>query len=976
MDLCEFLTASAHELRCRGRDGNLFPCGRCQPCALHSQISRTMQWFLRAGDELRRHFLIGILLRCQGTDILKDVERLLRVTHCKDFTYTRSRQKPSLQEDSTTWSSSRALDGELLRNTILETWDWFSGSKQWTKEVYVLRLLQLCNTELLHALGNLTNVLLRRERKDFLLGDVSDVEDETFSIPESHYSFKSDNHPELDLLICASSSYGALDQGWDLKPKDVTLETIEVQDPGLQNEAKKDDSSTTGGETGSLCCEDLALMVTPRSSKALSGVSRCKDFIRGLPVHLAKRILGLLDKAALLSCLYVSQHWRCLAKEVWVDWEFKRVLENRAVIAQRSSSSRPNPAYANIQEVLVPTEDEEEHLQFGEHAFNPRRERGFEKAYAGINTKVVKMEERNVYCGPYNLLLLLDRKVPQRVVDYGGGQLLAVGSKDRLVQLLEVDTAREASPAMRGHTGSIRAVLLREERDLLISASFDLSIRCWNLKTKACVMLFRGHSGTVTCLGLHGDSLVSGAKDCKVKVWNLVTGKCYEKLKFQHSDPILCVKTDGNVVLSSCQKGQVKMWSLKSAMLIKVFDGHEGPVRCLFFNQWHVLSGGADGCVIAWSTSCDFHKSLATYQHPKEVLALEFLFLRVITGCSDGKVRIFNFLTGNCLRVIKASSPLSPVLSLHAHSNKVVINTKSSVVLLRFAEVHWDYSLESDRTLVGEPARDLPKNSSSGFRKHPYPYVRAERMALLASSNRKLYHRTSQEAERPALSHHARSLSTASMRRAQKAQQESLRPATWSELLKYRRSRAYIDLQPEFLGEPPSALSPGRPVCRRSSSAPCGADQMGSAARRLPVKDRDRTSVSVSCSERVVSNRIRRREPHHSITPEDVLPAVNSSQQLQRTDEGNYNMENTWGPLTPPGNKDLGGRLPLPRKQGLPAALSRAWTSSGTGKVVHQVGAFTTTSEQGGNPPLPMILRIPPRGGAPTRSVTFPTSGV
>uniref|UniRef100_A0A8C9SBD8 F-box and WD repeat domain containing 10 n=1 Tax=Scleropages formosus TaxID=113540 RepID=A0A8C9SBD8_SCLFO len=718
MDLCEFLTASAHELRCRGRDGNLFPCGRCQPCALHSQISRTMQWFLRAGDELRRHFLIGILLRCQGTDILKDVERLLRVTHCKDFTYTRSRQKPSLQEDSTTWSSSRALDGELLRNTILETWDWFSGSKQWTKEVYVLRLLQLCNTELLHALGNLTNVLLRRERKDFLLGDVSKYQSINQSINAEHRLLK---------------------------------QTSWCGFKGLQNEAKKDDSSTTGGETGSLCCEDLALMVTPRSSKALSGVSRCKDFIRGLPVHLAKRILGLLDKAALLSCLYVSQHWRCLAKEVWVDWEFKRVLENRAVILSQVSSCRCSL------DLLLSSLCNVSFLQ----------ERGFEKAYAGINTKVVKMEERNVYCGPYNLLLLLDRKVPQRVVDYGGGQLLAVGSKDRLVQLLEVDTAREASPAMRGHTGSIRAVLLREERDLLISASFDLSIRCWNLKTKACVMLFRGHSGTVTCLGLHGDSLVSGAKDCKVKVWNLVTGKCYEKLKFQHSDPILCVKTDGNVVLSSCQKGQVKMWSLKSAMLIKVFDGHEGPVRCLFFNQWHVLSGGADGCVIAWSTSCDFHKSLATYQHPKEVLALEFLFLRVITGCSDGKVRIFNFLTGNCLRVIKASSPLSPVLSLHAHSNKVVINTKSSVVLLRFAEVHWDYSLESDRTLVGEPARDLPKNSSSGFRKHPYPYVRAERMALLASSNRKLYHRTSQEAERPALSHHARSLSTASMRRAQ-----------------------------------------------------------------------------------------------------------------------------------------------------------------------------------------------------------------
>lgn len=38
--------------------------------------------------------------------------------------------------------------------------------------------------------------------------------------------------------------------------------------------------------------EDPALMVVPRSSKSMSGVSQYRDFIRALPVGLAKRILG------------------------------------------------------------------------------------------------------------------------------------------------------------------------------------------------------------------------------------------------------------------------------------------------------------------------------------------------------------------------------------------------------------------------------------------------------------------------------------------------------------------------------------------------------------------------------------------------------------------------------------------------------------------------------------------------------------
>lgn len=38
--------------------------------------------------------------------------------------------------------------------------------------------------------------------------------------------------------------------------------------------------------------EDPALMVVPRSSKSMSGVSQHQDFIRALPVSLTKRILG------------------------------------------------------------------------------------------------------------------------------------------------------------------------------------------------------------------------------------------------------------------------------------------------------------------------------------------------------------------------------------------------------------------------------------------------------------------------------------------------------------------------------------------------------------------------------------------------------------------------------------------------------------------------------------------------------------
>ena len=49
---------------------------------------------------------------------------------------------------------------------------------------------------------------------------------------------------------------------------------------------------------------------------------------------------------------------------------------------------------------------------------------------------------------------------------------------------------------------------------------------------------------------------------------------------------------------------------------------------------------------------------------------MTLVYLRVITGCVDGKIRIFNFLTGDCLREITAEAETVRILSLHFHDNR------------------------------------------------------------------------------------------------------------------------------------------------------------------------------------------------------------------------------------------------------------------------------------------------------------------
>lgn len=54
-----------------------------------------------------------------------------------------------------------------------------------------------------------------------------------------------------------------------------------------------------------------------------------------------------------------------------------------------------------------------------------------------------------------------------------------------------------------------------------------------------------------------------------------------------------------------------------SCTFLKVIHDHRSSVRCLFFDEWHLLSGDASGQVMAWSLSCDTEQSLMTFHHPK-----------------------------------------------------------------------------------------------------------------------------------------------------------------------------------------------------------------------------------------------------------------------------------------------------------------------------------------------------------------------
>ncbi|XP_023794208.1 F-box/WD repeat-containing protein 10-like isoform X5 [Cyanistes caeruleus] len=374
--------------------------------------------------------------------------------------------------------------------------------------------------------------------------------------------------------------------------------------------------------------------MVPASLQSHSDVSQPKDFTRILPFHLSMSILGLLDQKSLDACSAVNGHWEFLVRQVREDQECRSTVQKDLLQLQELCPRKAIPNYAKRVDVQIPQlNDEGEVVE-------------------------VKAKEQT-------------KRYKSKTEDFS----LHEAYRELKTQKIEL-----------------------EERNVFCGPykTRVLLDQCWNIHSGVCVRTFTGHYATVTCLDSHQEHVVSGAGDGMVKaVWSLKSGNCLRTL--MHNSPVWAVRMDGTHVVSGGHQGLVKVWSAETGALIKTLERHQGPVLCLSFDQWHLVTGSSDGYALGWSMLGKFRRCLIAFFHPKEVLSLEFLYLRVISGCADGHIRIFNFLTGTCLRVLEPSSSRDPVSDLYIAGNRVVTNSCSRLLLLQFEDVVWDYSLPTDR---------------------------------------------------------------------------------------------------------------------------------------------------------------------------------------------------------------------------------------------------------------------------------------
>jgi WD40 repeat protein len=100
------------------------------------------------------------------------------------------------------------------------------------------------------------------------------------------------------------------------------------------------------------------------------------------------------------------------------------------------------------------------------------------------------------------------------------GRTLASASYDESIKLWEVATGQERI-TLQGHTHQVNAVAFAPNGRFLASVSHDRTVRLWDAATGLEQARYSGHTGAVTCVAFAPDGqwLASGGYDKTVRLW-------------------------------------------------------------------------------------------------------------------------------------------------------------------------------------------------------------------------------------------------------------------------------------------------------------------------------------------------------------------------------------------------------------------------------------------------------------------------
>jgi len=197
---------------------------------------------------------------------------------------------------------------------------------------------------------------------------------------------------------------------------------------------------------------------------------------------------------------------------------------------------------------------------------------------------------------------------------------------------------------------------------ILVSGSYDTTIKLWDWKNQKCIKTLKGHSGSVetVCEVNEMGFIATGSWDRTIRIWDLVTGTRIQDIVEEHTDFVRGIIRVGPESLVSCSNDNtVKFWKVSKSnnnnsdegnfsfvCCVKTSKGHSNKIYSIAGPSWNhsVVTGSGDKSIVGWGERGE----VVFRCEPTSDIVMSLVCLRdgsIACGLWNGKVEIWKIST-------------------------------------------------------------------------------------------------------------------------------------------------------------------------------------------------------------------------------------------------------------------------------------------------------------------------------------------